>query len=206
MHNQLCTISRTRSVARNQPAEISRSISIRLADLQRPARRASRFVRDHHLVITGLRGPPDPLLGRVRTEELAVDEPAQARGALALRRERHGLAIARELVEPESLAEYERLQRALRDGERTEVRYAVRHAELGRRWLLTRVEPGDGESGRRTVVTVDVTEQESAQRQSQQLLREHGAVAGAERTREQDARRHLRLPGLVPWSLRGQYV
>jgi len=81
-------------------------------------------------------------------------------------------AIARELVEPESLAEYERLQRALRDGERTEVRYAVRHAELGRRWLLTRVEPGDGESGRRTVVTVDVTEQESAQRQSQQLLRE----------------------------------
>ena len=46
------------------------------------------------------------------------------------------------------------------------------HAELGRRWLLTRVEPGEGDSGRRTVVTVDVTEQESAQRQSQQLLRE----------------------------------
>ena len=81
-------------------------------------------------------------------------------------------AIARDIVEPESLPEYERLQQALRRGERTEVRYAVNHAELGRRWLLTRVEPGDGESGRRTVVTVDVTEQESAQRQSQQLLRE----------------------------------
>ena len=46
------------------------------------------------------------------------------------------------------------------------------HAELGRRWLLTRVEPGEGDAGRRTVVTVDVTEQESAQRQSQQMLRE----------------------------------
>ena len=103
-----------------------------------------------------------------------------ARGWLRPRAERRraparsaGLqSIARDLVEPESLPEYERLQQALRRGERTEVRYAVNHAELGRRWLLTRVEPGDGDSGRRTVVTVDVTEQESAQRQSQQLLRE----------------------------------
>ena len=81
-------------------------------------------------------------------------------------------AIARDIVEPASLPEYERLQQALRHGERAEVRYEVNHAELGRRWLLTRVEPGDADSGRRTVVTVDVTEQESAQRQSQQLLRE----------------------------------
>jgi PAS domain S-box-containing protein len=81
-------------------------------------------------------------------------------------------AIARDIVEPDSLPEYERLQQALRLGQRTEVRYAVNHVELGRRWLLTRVEPGEGDSGRRTVVTVDVTEQESAQRQSQQLLRE----------------------------------
>jgi PAS domain S-box-containing protein len=93
--------------------------------------------------------------------------PARAAGLQA------GLqSIARDIVEPESLPEYERLQQALRLGQRTEVRYAVQHAELGRRWLLTRVEPGDAESGRRTVVTVDVTEQESAQRQSQQLLRE----------------------------------
>jgi PAS domain S-box-containing protein len=81
-------------------------------------------------------------------------------------------AIARDIVEAGSLPEYERLQQALRRGERAEVRYEVNHAELGRRWLLTRVEPGDADSGRRTVVTVDVTEQESAQRQSQQLLRE----------------------------------
>ncbi|MGL6109520.1 MAG: PAS domain-containing sensor histidine kinase, partial [Rubrivivax sp.] len=103
-----------------------------------------------------------------------------ARGWLRPRAERKRSAakaaglqsIARDIVEPESLPEYERLQQALRRGERTEVRYAVMHAELGRRWLLTRVEPGDPESGRRTVVTVDVTEQESAQRQSQQWLRE----------------------------------
>ena len=103
-----------------------------------------------------------------------------ARGWLRPRAERRraasrsaGLqAIARDIVAPESLPEYERLQQALRRGERTEVRYAVHHAELGQRWLLTRVEPGDAESGRRTVVTVDVTEQERAQRQSQQLLRE----------------------------------
>ena len=81
-------------------------------------------------------------------------------------------SIARDIVVPESLPEYERLQQALRRGERAEVRYEVMHAELGRRWLLTRVEPGEAEPGRRTVVTVDVTEQESVQRQSQQWLRE----------------------------------
>ena len=103
-----------------------------------------------------------------------------ARGWLRPRAERRRAAaksaglqsIARDIVAPESLPEYEQLQQALRLGQRTEVRYAVNHAELGRRWLLTRVEPGDADSGRRTVVTVDVTDQESAQRQSQQLLHE----------------------------------
>jgi PAS domain S-box-containing protein len=82
--------------------------------------------------------------------------------------------ISRELVEPESLAEFERLQRALRGGERTEVRYAVRHPELGLRWLLTRVEPGALSGGRTTtsVVTLDVTDQERAQRRNEQLLHE----------------------------------
>ncbi|MDP2004863.1 MAG: PAS domain S-box protein [Rubrivivax sp.] len=82
--------------------------------------------------------------------------------------------INRELVEPASLPEYERLQRALRTGERTEVRYAVRHPELGPRWLLTRVEPGALSGGRTTtsVVTLDVTDQESAQRRNEQLLHE----------------------------------
>jgi PAS domain S-box-containing protein len=84
------------------------------------------------------------------------------------------LGIGRELVEPDSLAEFERLQRALRQGERTEVRYAVRHPELGLRWLLTRVEPGALAGGRRTtsVVTLDVTDQERALRRNAQLLLE----------------------------------
>lgn len=106
----------------------------------------------------------------------------RARGWLRPRTERRRAAarqpglqtIAREMVEPDSLPEYERLQQALRSGERTEVRYAVRHAELGRRWLLTRVEPGGSDPARRTVVTVDVTEQEAARAA---LLRQ------AERTR-----------------------
>jgi PAS domain S-box-containing protein len=82
--------------------------------------------------------------------------------------------ISRELVEAGSLPEFERLQRALRGGERTEVRYAVRHPELGLRWLLTRVEPGALSGGRTTtsVVTLDVTDQERAQRRNEQLLHE----------------------------------
>jgi len=95
------------------------------------------------------------------------------------------LSIGRELIDPDSLPEYERLQRALRQGERTEVRYAVRHPELGARWLLTRVEPGALAGGRRTtsVVTLDITEQERAQQRNQQLLRElttilDGSTAG----------------------------
>jgi PAS domain S-box-containing protein len=80
----------------------------------------------------------------------------------------HGAqAISRDLVDPPSLPEYERLQRALKSGERVQVRYAVRHPELGLRWLLTRVEPGRLTSGRRTlsVVTLDVTEQERSREQ-----------------------------------------
>jgi PAS domain S-box-containing protein len=94
--------------------------------------------------------------------------PAEPRAGGAL------LGIGRDLVEPESLPEFERLQRALRSGERTEVRYAVRHPELGPRWLLTRVEPGALAGGRTTtsVVTLDVTDQERAQRRNDQLLRE----------------------------------
>ena len=82
--------------------------------------------------------------------------------------------ISREWIVPDSLPDYERLQQALREGRRAEVRYAVRHAELGVRWLLTRVEPGVLAAGRTTtsVVTIDVTEQELAQRRNAQLLRE----------------------------------
>jgi len=87
-------------------------------------------------------------------------------------------AISREIVDAASLPEYERLQRALKSGERAEVRYAVRHPEHGLRWLLTRVEPGRLASGGRTtsVVTLDVTEQESAERRNAQLLRELSTI------------------------------
>ncbi|MBL8306367.1 MAG: PAS domain S-box protein [Rubrivivax sp.] len=84
------------------------------------------------------------------------------------------LGIRRELVTPESMPEFERLQRALRTGERTEVRYAVRLPDGGTRWLLTRVEPRAMDGGRttRSIVTLDVTEAERAQRRNEQLLRE----------------------------------
>jgi PAS domain S-box-containing protein len=83
-------------------------------------------------------------------------------------------SISRDIVVPDSAPEYERLQRALKQGERAEVRYAVRHPDLGERWLLTRVEPGQLASGRRTtsVVTLDVTDQEQARARNEQLLRE----------------------------------
>ncbi|MDR7335013.1 PAS domain-containing protein [Roseateles asaccharophilus] len=79
--------------------------------------------------------------------------------------------ISRDIVEPASLPEFERLQRALKKGDPVEVRYAVRHPELGRRWLLTRVAPGLLAGGRRTtsVVTLDVTAQ--AQAENALLLR-----------------------------------
>jgi len=79
--------------------------------------------------------------------------------------------INRDIVEPGSLPEFERLQRALKKGDPVEVRYAVRHPELGRRWLLTRVAPGLLAGGRRStsVVTLDVTAQ--AQAESALLLR-----------------------------------
>jgi PAS domain-containing protein/two-component sensor histidine kinase len=79
--------------------------------------------------------------------------------------------ISRDIVEPTSLPEFERLQRALKKGDAVEVRYAVRHPELGRRWLLTRVAPGMLAGGRRStsVVTLDVTAQ--AQAENALLLR-----------------------------------
>ncbi|MBL8325462.1 MAG: PAS domain S-box protein [Rubrivivax sp.] len=109
-----------------------------------------------------------------RVPEQADDHP-EAAAPLPATAGRSALHhISRELVVQESLPDYERLQRALRLGQRAEVRYAVRHAELGVRWLLTRVEPGVLAAGRRTtsVVTLDVTEQEMAERRNAQLLRE----------------------------------
>ncbi len=87
-------------------------------------------------------------------------------------------SIGRDVVLPESLADYERVQQALRTGQRAEARYAIRHPELGMRWLLTRVEPGQLASGKRTtsVVTLDITDQEQARSRNEQLLRELGTI------------------------------
>ena len=83
-------------------------------------------------------------------------------------------SISRDIVAEESLADYDALQQALRSAQRAEVRYAIRHPQLGLRWLLTRVEPATLASGNRTtsVVTLDITEQHQTQQRSEQLLRE----------------------------------
>ena len=87
-------------------------------------------------------------------------------------------SINRDIVAPESMAEYERLQQALRHAQRAEVRYAVKHPQLGQRWLLTRVEPATLASGQRTtsVVTLDITEQHQSQLRSEQLLHELSTI------------------------------
>jgi len=105
--------------------------------------------------------------GWVRQRQVpAGDVAASASAALQ--------SISRDIVLPESLPEYERLQQALRRGERADVRYAVRHPELGQRWLHTRVEPARLASGQQTtsVVTLDITEQHQTQQRSEQLLHE----------------------------------
>lgn len=100
------------------------------------------------------------------SEEAAIPELSTDQGTL--------LGIRRELVEPASLPDFERLQQALRRREREDVRYAVRHPTMGTRWLLTRVAPVQLSDGRDTmsVVTLDITVQETALRRNQQLLRE----------------------------------
>jgi PAS domain S-box-containing protein len=131
----------------------------------------------------------------MHTASVGVATYDPSRGGLAPLRRRGGgaaapapaagaglLGIGRDLVEAESLPEYERLQRALRQGERAEVRFAVRHPELGQRWLLTRVEPGalpgtlGSDRPATSVVTLDVTEQERARQRNEQLLRELSTI------------------------------
>lgn len=89
-------------------------------------------------------------------------------------------SIRRDQVEPGSLPDFERLQHALRHGERAQVRYEVQVPDLGHRWLLTRVEPGELTGGRAamSVVTLDITEQEESRRRAREALQ-----AQAERTR-----------------------
>ncbi|MFL6660742.1 MAG: PAS domain S-box protein, partial [Rhizobacter sp.] len=110
--------------------------------------------------------------GWVRRQQSNGDSPAAASGSVALQ------SISRDIVVPESLPEYERLQQALRQAQRAEVRYAVRHPDLGLRWLLTRVEQATLASGQRTtsVVTLDVTAQHTQQQRSEQLLHEMATI------------------------------
>jgi len=90
-------------------------------------------------------------------------------------------AIGRDVVEPDTLGEFERVQRALRAGERAQARYAVRDPEHGTRWLLTRVEPQTGAAGepRSAVITLDITEQERAREAQEELLRELTSIMEA---------------------------
>jgi len=106
----------------------------------------------------------------------AADDPAGSPGQPGLHTALQ--SIRKEQVEPGSRDDYERLQRALREGQRAQVRYAVQVPGVGTRWLLTRVEPGVLTGGRAavSVVTLDVTEQEAAHRRSEQLLRELSTI------------------------------
>ncbi len=87
-------------------------------------------------------------------------------------------AISRDIVEPASLPEFEKVQHALRHAQRAEARYAVNHPGLGQRWLLTRVEPAMLASGTSatSVVTLDITQQHLTQQRSEQLLHELGMI------------------------------
>ncbi len=87
-------------------------------------------------------------------------------------------SIGRDLVLAESLPEFERLQTALRQSRRVEVRYAILHPDFGQRWLLTRVEPAMLASGQQStsVITLDITEQHVAQQRNEQLVHEMGTI------------------------------
>jgi len=91
--------------------------------------------------------------------------------------------VNREMVEPDSRAEYEKLQLALKQATPTVARYAVRHPEHGLRWLMTRVEIGQLASGQKTtsVLTVDITDHQQAQERNELL--QHSLQLQTERER-----------------------
>lgn len=84
------------------------------------------------------------------------------------------VGVDRESVLPESRPDYERLLQALKAGEAIDVTYAVGHAQLGRRWLHTRVSPSPGGPVGRTtsVITRDVTDQHHANLRNERLMHE----------------------------------
>jgi PAS domain S-box-containing protein len=154
---------------------------------------------------------PGPAARRARASSDAGVEPDSSAGSPPA----SGLqGIGRDMVEPASMPEYERLQRALRRRERAEVRYAVHHPGSGRRWLQTRTEPAQLCDGRMTlsVVTLDITEQEQGRQRSEQLLRElstilEGSTAGIAYLRGEllvrSNRRFERMLGFAPGEAAG---
>jgi len=107
----------------------------------------------------GTGAPPPPLLAG------EVEAASGLKPAPALQ------GVNREMVEPDSRAEYEKLQQALKQATPTVARYAVRHPEHGLRWLMTRVEIGQLASGQKTtsVLTVDITDHQQAQARNESL-------------------------------------
>jgi len=91
--------------------------------------------------------------------------------------------VNRDMVEPDSRAEYEKLQLALKQAVPAVARYAVRHPEHGLRWLMTRVEIGQLASGQKTtsVLTVDITDHQQAQERNELL--QHSLQLQTERER-----------------------
>ncbi|TAK77748.1 MAG: PAS domain S-box protein [Aquabacterium sp.] len=87
-------------------------------------------------------------------------------------------SVSRDMVVPQSLESFARVQTAVKRGEATQARYAIRHPDLGTRWLLTRVEPGRTGTGHQatSVVTIDVTDEQLARDHNEQLLRELATI------------------------------
>mgnify|MGYP001810432845 FL=1 len=105
-----------------------------------------------------------PPVGR---EAGAGGEPAQASALVG---------VSRDSVLPGSMPAYEQLLHALKAGEAADVTYAVRHPQLGQRWLQTRVRPhaeaAAGGARATSVITRDITDQHGAKLRSERLLHE----------------------------------
>lgn len=123
-------------------------------------------------------------------------------------------SISRDTVSTATRPEFERVKQAIKRGERADARYAIEHPELGTRWLLTHVEPGQLASGERStsVVTLDITKQVEAQNRSENLLHElttilESSPAGIAYIRGRNFvrsnRRFERMLGLAPGATAG---
>ncbi|SEL44799.1 PAS domain S-box-containing protein [Roseateles sp. YR242] len=132
-----------------------------------------------HMGTSGTSGNSGKGSTRNATGSPEAAQPGAA-GALDVRASKPSAlqGVNRDMVDPASRAEYEKLQQAIKHNQPVALRYAVRHPEMGLRWLLTRVEPGQLSSGQRTtsVLTLDVTDNQQAQARYELLLRELGAM------------------------------